>query len=183
MCGRWRRPRNSYSLFRQETLGLAVEHLVAMSTSGSYRESLTRHCPDEAFHLRLVVVAVDRWRGRARPNPRSDRSSAGAFGDRDTWTLMLVAARRSRVQPGASSSFRKVTIRHCSTPQHAPLLRHPREGGGPGASDEAFAMDSRFRGNDESKWLKPAPGRHRPDEAIHLGFVVVVVHAGADECR
>ena len=32
------------------------------------------------------------------------------------------------------------------------LLRHPREGGGSRATDGAFALDSRFRGND-TEWL------------------------------
>src|SRR2546429_9024361 len=36
----------------------AVSTVVAMSTSGSYRESLARHSPNEAFHLGLVVVIV-----------------------------------------------------------------------------------------------------------------------------
>src|SRR2546425_4318622 len=36
----------------------AVSTVVAMSTSGSYRESLVRHCPNEALHLGLVVVVV-----------------------------------------------------------------------------------------------------------------------------
>src|SRR5437773_9175200 len=36
----------------------AVSTVVAMSTSGSYRESLARHCSNEALHLGLVVVIV-----------------------------------------------------------------------------------------------------------------------------
>src|SRR6266542_2909309 len=36
----------------------AVSAVVTMSTSGSYRESLARHCPNEALHLGLVVVVV-----------------------------------------------------------------------------------------------------------------------------
>src|SRR5437867_8496523 len=36
----------------------AVSTVVAISTSGSYRERLARHCPNEALHLGLVVVIV-----------------------------------------------------------------------------------------------------------------------------
>jgi hypothetical protein len=36
------------------------------------------------------------------------QAARGASGERDTWTLMLIAERRSRVWPGASPSFRKV---------------------------------------------------------------------------
>src|SRR5881628_2437780 len=36
----------------------AVSTVVAMSTSGSYRESLGRHCQNEALRLGLVVVVV-----------------------------------------------------------------------------------------------------------------------------
>jgi hypothetical protein len=42
----------------QETIDLAAEHVVAVSTSGSLREDLARHCPDKALHLGLVVVVV-----------------------------------------------------------------------------------------------------------------------------
>jgi hypothetical protein len=42
----------------QETIDLAAEHVVAVSTSGSLREDLARHCPDKALRLGLVVVVV-----------------------------------------------------------------------------------------------------------------------------
>src|SRR5438132_11255449 len=54
----------------------AVSTIVAMSTSGSYRESLSRHCPNEALHLGLVV-----WRGRAR-RVRARAAQAATTGTR-----------------------------------------------------------------------------------------------------
>jgi len=40
-----------------------------MSTSGSYRESLARHCPNEALHLGLVVVVVHAGAWTKASNP------------------------------------------------------------------------------------------------------------------
>ena len=39
---------------RQETVDLVV----AMATARSYRESLARHCSNEALHLGLIIVVV-----------------------------------------------------------------------------------------------------------------------------
>ena len=49
----------------------AVPTVLAMSTTGSYRESLARHCPNEALHLGLVVVVVQAGHtGRVRSERR-----------------------------------------------------------------------------------------------------------------
>jgi len=52
----------------------------------------------------------------------------------------------------------------------APLSsRRPREGGGPGASEEAVARDSRLRGNDEKKQIREAIR----SQALAMGFDAV----------
>jgi hypothetical protein len=63
---------------------------------------LGRHCTNEALHLSFVFVVMN-----AGADERV-QAARGASGERDTWTLMLIAERRSRVWPGASPSFRKV---------------------------------------------------------------------------
>src|SRR6266550_9111321 len=47
----------------------------------------------EALHFGVVVVVV-RARGDERAHSRAGRSSTGACGERDTWTLMFIAESR-----------------------------------------------------------------------------------------
>jgi hypothetical protein len=91
MCGRWRRPRNSYFVLiasapwmrwaraadRKRSISPSST-VVAMSTSGSYRESLARHRPNEAFHLGLVVVVVHAGADERVQSARSAMAEATA---------------------------------------------------------------------------------------------------------
>jgi len=63
--------------------------------------------------------------------------------------------------------------------------RRPREGGGPGASDPAFALDSRFRGNDEVKDVAREIREAIRAEALARGFDAVGFAAAhlADNAR
>jgi hypothetical protein len=65
------------------------------------KESVARHCPNEALHFGLVVVVVHAGGGRASSSARGQIER----GERDTWDVVFIAERRSRVLPGASPSM------------------------------------------------------------------------------
>src|SRR3984893_12994778 len=63
MCVQWRRPRNSDVLIASTpwmrwARAADRRRSISPSSVGAWESGLVRHCPNEAFHLGLVVVVV-----------------------------------------------------------------------------------------------------------------------------
>jgi G3E family GTPase len=110
---------------------------------------------DQRLRLSRVVTLVDAIEGAGTLDRFAEATRQAAVAD----ALVIsktdlapfgpdLAERLDALNPGAERILGAQATDPAAVLFDAPL-RHPREGGGPGASDAAAALDSRFRGNDE----------------------------------
>ena len=110
---------------------------------------------DQRLRLSRVVTLVDAIEGAGTLDRFAEATRQAAVAD----TLVIsktdlapfgpaLAERLNALNPGAERILGAAAIDPAAILFGVPL-RHPREGGGPGAGDAAVALDSRVRGNDD----------------------------------